>query len=211
MLKIGVISDTHWTSLSEANAGAQRLLHSVFADVDAIIHAGDMQHPEVDLAFSPYAFYGVRGNMDAASAHTPLKRILNFGNINIGVIHGWGVGAEIEANAAGEFDLHQINVLIYGHSHSPACHVRDDVLFLNPGSATERRRAPYHSVGLIWIPTNGSAPERENVKGSDLLKCGTEAFSQASECVIETRHFPSGGKQQLIAQIINIDAVPEIV
>jgi putative phosphoesterase len=100
MLKIGVIADTHWNSLSQAHAGAQKLVNGVFADVDAIIHAGDMLHPEVDLAFAPYKFYAVRGNMDAADAHTPLKRILTFDAIKIGVIHGWGGGTEIEVNAA---------------------------------------------------------------------------------------------------------------
>jgi len=211
VLKIGVISDTHWSSLAQANAGAQRLLHSVFADVDAIIHAGDMLHPDVDLAFAPYEFYAVRGNMDAACAYTPLKRILNLGGLNIGVIHGWGAGAEIEANAAREFDLHEIDMLIYGHSHFPACHVCDDVLFFNPGSATERRRASYHSVGLIRIGPIGSDPGPDCERDSDINKLEIEAIVHETEWEAEARQILCCGKQQVSANIINIDAVSEIV
>jgi hypothetical protein len=180
----------------------------VFADVDAIIHAGDMLHPEVDMAFAPCTFYAVRGNMDTASAHTPLKRILEFSNVHIGVIHGWGVGAGIEYNAASEFDLQSIHILIYGHSHSPACHMRDGVLFFNPGSAAERRRAPFHSVGLIRIglPDCGAAAGDVSHPEKD------EHTEPEDTCPVAARQilYP-GTPQQVIAEIINIDAIPEIV
>jgi len=212
MLKIGIISDTHWSSLSQANTGAQRLLHSVFADVDAIIHAGDMLHPEGDLAFAPYEFYAVRGNMDAACAHKPLKRVLNFGGLNIGVIHGWGVGAEIEANAASEFDAQNTDILVYGHSHYPACHVKDHMLFFNPGSATERRRAPYHSVGLIRIYPTDSMPEAGHEQDPDNENPAIVKMKQGKTWPVEARQvLQYGTQQQVIAEIINIDAVCEIV
>ena len=117
MLKLGIISDTHWSTLPQANAGAQKLLSGVFADVDAIIHAGDMVHPDLDMAFAPHDFYAVRGNMDPPSNSIPLKRILRFAGVNIGLIHGWGFGAAIESNALREFEVQDIDILVYGHSH----------------------------------------------------------------------------------------------
>lgn len=215
MLKLGVISDTHWSSLAQASAGAHKLINGVFANVDAIIHAGDMLHPEIDLAFAPYKFYAVRGNMDAAGAHTPLKRILTFDGIRIGVIHGWGGGAEIEANAAREFDLEKIDLLIYGHSHYPACHVEDQVLFLNPGSAAERRRAPYHSVGLIRIcavDPVADAGNGDHYSERDNKKYEIGSTEQGETWPVEARQvLQCGAQQQVIAEIINVDAVSEIV
>lgn len=211
MLKIGVISDTHWESFSHAYDGAQRLMHSVFADVDAIIHAGDMLHPEVDLAFAPYEFFAVRGNMDPACAHKPLKRIVSLAGVNIGVIHGWGGGAEIEVNAASEFDLEEIDVLIYGHSHYPACHVQEQVLFFNPGSAAERRHAPYHSVGLIRIGTldsmRATEHERPMLQRSNKKQKNDEKERMQTWAVEARQVLQCGSQQQLIAEIINIDAV----
>jgi putative phosphoesterase len=210
ILKIGVISDTHWNSLSQAYTGARKLLNSVFADVDAIIHAGDMQHPDVDLAFASHPFHAVQGNMDISSSHTPLKRMLKLGGVHIGVIHGWGQGAEIEANAAAEFDLQNTDVLIYGHSHYPACHVENRVLFFNPGSATDRRRAPCHSVGLIYI-SHSDADSNTEIRD----KCERDANDNSEMQVLKNKTCPIVARQMLQcasnyrvrAEIINIDAI----
>ncbi len=208
MFKIGVISDTHWGSLAQANTGANKLLHSVFADVDVIIHAGDMLHPEVDLAFAPYEFYAVRGNMDTPCAQIPLKRMLNLCGVSIGVIHGWGSGSNIETNAASEFELKNIDILIYGHSHSPACHVKNQTLFFNPGSATERRRAPYHSVGLIQI--GAIAPLA--AAGEEGDKADLRTLRQKKTWEVEARQvLHLGAQKQVVAEIINIDALSKIV
>ncbi|MDY0291551.1 MAG: YfcE family phosphodiesterase [Desulfuromonadaceae bacterium] len=210
MFKIGVISDTHWGSLAQANTAVNKLLHSVFADVDAIIHAGDMLHPDVDmdLAFAPYEFYAVRGNMDEPCAQIPLKRMLKLCGVNIGVIHGWGSGSNIETNAASEFDLKNIDILIYGHSHSPACHVKNQTLFFNPGSATERRRAPYHSVGLIQI----GATDPLSAAGQEGNKSELRPLKQKKTWEVQARQvLHLGAQKQVVAEIINIDAFSEIV
>ncbi len=201
MLKLGIISDTHWNTLPQANAGAQRLLNGVFADVDAIIHAGDMVHPDLDMAFAPHDFYAVRGNMDSSSALVPFKRVLNFAGVNIGLIHGWGSGAAIESRALREFDTRNIDILIYGHSHYPTCRQERGLLLFNPGSATQRRRAPCHSVGLIYILT-GFDIQKQTLAPPFPLFC-----HQIEDRIV----FNPNAEQQVFAQIINIDAEPEIV
>ena len=200
MHKLGIISDTHWHSMAQAYTKGQWLLNGVFLDVDAIIHAGDMLHPEVEYAFAPYAFHAVRGNMDANAVGVPQKRILCIGGIRIGVIHGWGRPERVEVNAASEFDLHALDVLIYGHSHYPACHVCDNTLYLNPGSATDRRRAPFHTVGLLRIGGKGAAHEQKRPERHNRF----EPYVLASACMV-----CPDADQQITAEIINIDAFAE--
>ncbi|MFA5701082.1 MAG: YfcE family phosphodiesterase [Desulfuromonas sp.] len=201
MLKLGIISDTHWDTLPQANAGAQGLLSGVFADVDAIIHAGDMVHPDLDMVFAPHDFYAVRGNMDPPSSSVPLKRILHFAGVNIGLIHGWGSGGAIETNALREFDTRDIDILIYGHSHYPTCRWEHDLLRFNPGSAAQRRRAPFRSVGLIYIAADSEVQSQTPVSSAP-------AFGhQIADRIV----FNPRAAQQVTAQIINIDAEPEIV
>lgn len=200
MIKLGVISDTHWNSLSEAKTCVETLLNGVFADAEAILHAGDLVHPDLELLFAPLEFIAVKGNMDSASAGLPVKRIINYCGINIGMIHSWGAGSAIEANARNEFAASAVDVLIYGHSHMPCAQVDRGLLVFNPGSATQRRRAPFHSIGLIHIGNeNGAAApasREEAITGAVALRCETIA--------------PTSG-QQVIAEIINIDAGREIV
>ena len=42
-------------------------------------------------------------------------------------------------------------VVCFGHTHLPVCEDRDGLLLLNPGSPTERRRAPWHSYAELTI------------------------------------------------------------
>jgi predicted phosphodiesterase len=44
------------------------------------------------------------------------------------------------------------DVVVFGHSHMPLHERADDGFqILNPGSPTERRRAPEHTMGLINV------------------------------------------------------------
>ena len=48
-----------------------------------------------------------------------------------------------------EFD--NVDLIVYGHSHTPFWGKVGDVLFLNPGSPTDNRYAPYNSVALLTV------------------------------------------------------------
>ena len=73
-MKIGVVSDTHLTVVDDRFA---RLMREFFADVDAIIHAGDVVEESVLNFFSAWRLLAVKGNMDrGVLADTlPKKRI----------------------------------------------------------------------------------------------------------------------------------------
>jgi len=150
-MKIGVLSDTHLTSIGAGMELAEQLLSGPFAGIDVIIHAGDIVIPELESCFYPIPWFAVRGNMDAAQVVYPERRILEFASIRIGLIHGWGAPTGIEKRVMAEFQGEMLDVLIFGHSHQPVCRREGDLLLMNPGSPTDRRFAPGHTVGLLTI------------------------------------------------------------
>jgi predicted phosphodiesterase len=42
-------------------------------------------------------------------------------------------------------------VVVFGHSHQPVNEDAEGLLLFNPGSATWKRKAPFTSMGLLWI------------------------------------------------------------
>lgn len=151
LLRIAVLSDTHLSDSNDAQDFLLNLVEDVLAPVDMILHAGDLVAPGLLSVFADYPLHAVRGNMDPAEVGVPAKKVINVGGYTIGLIHGWGAPDGIEERAIGEFSEVSLDCLVYGHSHIPACQTRDGVLFFNPGSATDRRGMPFHSVGLLEL------------------------------------------------------------
>ncbi len=149
--RIGVLSDTHVSSLADAANLAELLLNGPFRGVDAILHAGDHVCPELESCFYPLPWYGVRGNMDMGRSDLPDWRIIDFAPWRIGLIHGWGAAAGIEKRVLTVFADQDIDILVFGHSHQPLSHRQGKLLLFNPGSPTQRRGAPFHSVGVLHL------------------------------------------------------------
>ncbi|MDX2479651.1 MAG: metallophosphoesterase [Desulfuromusa sp.] len=150
-MQVGVLSDTHIHSLDAGIELAQKLLNGPFSAVDAILHAGDHVHADLETCFHPLPWYSVRGNMDGSEGRLPLQRIVKLNKIRIGMVHGWGTPTGIEKRVLGSFSGRDIDVLVFGHSHRPVCRKVGSILLFNPGSPTDRRSAPYHTVGLLHI------------------------------------------------------------
>ncbi|MDA3903672.1 MAG: metallophosphoesterase [Desulfuromusa sp.] len=150
-MRVGVLSDTHIHSLDAGFELAQKLLNGPFSSVDAILHAGDHVHADLDSCFHSIPWYGVRGNMDSSDGMLPLQRIVKLGKIRIGLVHGWGVSTGIEKRVLSSFSESDIDVLVFGHSHRPVCRKVGPILLFNPGSPTDRRSAPFHTVGILHI------------------------------------------------------------
>ncbi len=160
-MKIGVLSDTHIHSLDSGITLAEKLLNGPFRDIDAILHAGDHVLPELPNCFYPLPWYGVQGNMDQSSPDLPLQRIIQIGGFSIGMTHGWGAHQGIESRVLQSFSPAELDVVIYGHSHYPVCHKEGSLLVMNPGSPTDKRKAPFCTVGLLSL---GSVPHGEIIR-----------------------------------------------
>jgi putative phosphoesterase len=151
MKKIGVLADTHFHDLQRGITFLDDLYRRFFQDVSLILHAGDMVNPDIFMAFEGIPVYSVRGNMDPYVQGVPIKRVVTVDQYRIGIIHGWGSPEGLENRILKEFCGQNLDALVYGHSHYPANHIRNGLLFFNPGSATDKRRADHCSVGILEI------------------------------------------------------------
>ena len=147
--RIGVLSDTHLRDIKKCADLAEKLTSGPFKNVDAIIHAGDHTCPELESCFYPKPWFSVRGNMDSLLVDVPQYLIFGIHNFKVGVIHGWGSPYDIEQRILESFAAHSLDVIIYGHSHYPACHMVANTLMFNPGSPTDKRHAPTCTVGIL--------------------------------------------------------------
>jgi putative phosphoesterase len=147
-LKIGVISDTHLRGPDERLLDITR---KHFHDAELILHAGDLVDLKVLDVFGDKEVVAVCGNMDPPRVgdEIPQKRVLEIGRFRIGLIHGWGSPRDLEDRIRREFE--NVDCIVYGHSHNPANHIREGVLFFNPGTACERRHAGSNTVGILEV------------------------------------------------------------
>ena len=147
-MKIGVISDTHVT---ECDGKLKRVLDNHFRTADLILHAGDLTDVSILHLFGDKEVHAVYGNTDpfAVRNHLSDKLVLDVNGFRLGLIHGWGMPAQIEENITGQFD--RVDCIIFGHTHKPVIRVREGVLYFNPGSATCNRFSPFGTVGMLDI------------------------------------------------------------
>ncbi len=151
MVRVGVLADTHFSDAKKGVLFLEELSERYFRDVDMIFHAGDLVNADVLLAFAGKTVHAVRGNMDPFSPGIPIRKVVSAGGFRIGLIHGWGAPEGLEKRVLSEFRGERIDCLVYGHSHHPVCHREGGILRFNPGSPTDRRWAPFHSVGILEI------------------------------------------------------------
>ena len=88
----------------------------------------------------------VVGNMDVSALRDerPERRVVEVEALRIGMVHIPGPRAGREERLVGWFP--GCDAVVYGHTHVPQLERHRGVWILNPGSPTERRRAPRHSL-----------------------------------------------------------------
>jgi len=147
-MKIGVLSDTH---LNGVTPSLRRIFQRYLNGLDAVLHAGDVVSAEVVRFLDGETFYGVSGNMDPPEVREllPPFRVMELGGWRIGLTHGGGGVTDLEDRVARMFP--DADVIVYGHSHIPANHIRDGILFFNPGTATGYSREGRHTVGVLEL------------------------------------------------------------
>ena len=137
--RIGLIADTHGLLRLEALAA--------LADSDLLIHAGDIGKPEVVAALKKIApLVAIKGNNDTDSwaRRLPETKKITLGALKLYVIHNV---EELSFDPAAR----GFRVVISGHSHKPVMQTKDNVLFVNPGSAGPRRFKLPICVGKLLV------------------------------------------------------------
>jgi putative phosphoesterase len=117
---------------------------------DLILHAGDVIAPHVldELAaFAPVA--AVHGNKDepALVETLPRERVVEVEGTQVGLVHNGGPRAGRDQRLVARFP--GCAAVVYGHTHIPQVTLHAGVWVLNPGSPTERRRSPSHTMAVV--------------------------------------------------------------
>ena len=146
-MRLAIISDTHMPR--RARALPEECVRRL-READAILHAGDLMELSVlaELEALGPPVHAVRGNVDSAElqARLPLTRVVKAGGARVAMVHDAGPADGRLSRMRRRFpDAHAV---VFGHSHLPLLEQRDAFVIFNPGSPTERRRAPRHTMGI---------------------------------------------------------------
>jgi hypothetical protein len=146
-----VLADTH---IRSSAAGSNRRLppgvYAALRRADVVLHAGDVVVPDLLEELATYApVHTVLGNNDHALVGVlPETLELDLGGVNVAMIHDSGARQGRAARMKRRFP--DAAIVVYGHSHLPEDALGDGGQRLfNPGSPTERRRAPAHTFGVL--------------------------------------------------------------
>jgi putative phosphoesterase len=137
LVRIGVISDTH----GYLDAG----VIDAFIGTDLIIHAGDIGKPKILDALATVApVRAVRGNTDHGpwADGLPSTALVAIDRVTLYVLHDLQQ-LDLELQEAG------IQVVISGHTHRASIEEKNNVVFLNPGSAVEPRHNSPPTVAIL--------------------------------------------------------------
>ena len=128
---------------------------------DLILHGGDFVSTEFldELRGIGPPVEGVAGNMDEAALKQtlPKQHVVEAGGVRIGMVHNAGPRAGREARLAARFE--DCEAVVYGHTHIPQVERFQHLWILNPGSPTDRRSAPSHSMIVLTIRGRRLTPE----------------------------------------------------
>jgi len=145
LTRVGLISDTHgWLDPRVLEAFALE------APLAAIVHAGDVgADPQILWELESIApVTAVLGNCDSNVPGWSLDglALLTVVGVRILVVHDLA-------------DLGRVpdepEVIVRGHTHVPGAQWHGDTLVVNPGSASQRRRQPSCTVGVLDIAGSG--------------------------------------------------------
>jgi putative phosphoesterase len=154
-VRAALIADTHMPR------GARRLPAEcvrIIATADLVVHAGDFMREEAydEMAAIGPPLVGVHGNVDDAALRKrlPERAIVDLDGATLGVIHDAGPAKGRLGRMRRAFP--EAAAVVFGHSHIPL-HERDADGFqiFNPGSPTERRRSPKHTMGIVETTAGG--------------------------------------------------------
>ena len=156
-MRLAIISDTHMPK------GPRRLPEACVERLraaDAILHAGDLMRLEVlrELEALGPPVHAIHGNVDDAAVRAvlpPTREVELPGGARIAMIHDAGPATGRLSRMRAAFP--DADVVVFGHSHIPLHETDPETGFqiFNPGSPTERRRQPVHTMGEAAVTGRG--------------------------------------------------------
>jgi putative phosphoesterase len=160
-MRIAVISDTHMTGDSRRRLPARCV--ELIESAELVVHAGDVMTLdaliEIEAIGTPVR--AIVGNMDEweLRERLPDETELDLDGVKLALVHDGGPAAGRPARLRRRFP--DADAVVFGHSHVPLHERGGGFQIFNPGSPTERRRSPAHSMGLARV--QGGSIEFEHV------------------------------------------------
>jgi putative phosphoesterase len=148
-VRLALIADTH---LPRGDRHLTESCIEVLRSADLIVHAGDFSAAAVLAELRRLGpVEAVHGNVDSAELRQELPETLSLelGGTVLGVIHDAGPVKDRLERLRARFP--EADAVVFGHSHMPLHEERDGFQIFNPGSPTERRRAPHRSIGEATV------------------------------------------------------------
>jgi putative phosphoesterase len=155
---IAIIADTHMPR------GARRLPErcaELIAAAEALIHAGDFFAAAAleEVEALCLVVHAVHGNVDEEllRQRLPAELEVEIGRRTVAITHDAGPAKGRLGRLRRRFP--GADAVVFGHSHLPLHETEGGFQIFNPGSPTERRRAPRPSMGLLESTKTGLAFE----------------------------------------------------
>ena len=146
-MRLALISDTHMPR------GGRRLPARCIEEIEAadlLLHAGDFSDVEVYEQLSRIGppLQAVHGNVDspALKSRLPEQTSMQLRGVTVAMLHDAGPARGRLERLRDRFPA--ADAVVFGHSHMPLHEQSDGFQIFNPGSPTERRRAPAHTMGI---------------------------------------------------------------
>lgn len=143
-MRIGLISDTHGLLRPE--------VFDHFADVERILHAGDVGSLDILTELEALApVTAVYGNTDGFDlrARLPAVAAIEFAGREFVVVHGDQFGTPTPPVLRAAYPA--ADIVVFGHTHRPVVDRGGGRIVVNPGAAGPRRFNLRPSVGLLTI------------------------------------------------------------
>ncbi len=151
-----MLSDTHIPVT--ARALPQEVLEEAKKS-DCCLHAGDfIEYPLYELLGALTKTYAVYGNMDCQQLkdELPEKQLIELEGVRIALTHGAGHPDYLIKYIQDKFtsQKEEIDIFVFGHSHSAMDEESGGKIYFNPGSPTDKVFAAYRSYGILEIKGN---------------------------------------------------------
>jgi uncharacterized protein len=148
---IAVLADTH---MPKGGRALPERCAELLREAEAALHAGDFFAVETLReieALCPGPVHAVHGNVDEAELRRLLPGTLEveFAGARVAMVHDAGPAKGRLGRMRARFP--EADSVVFGHSHLPLHEEENGFQIFNPGSPTERRRAPRHSMGLLRV------------------------------------------------------------
>jgi uncharacterized protein len=161
---IAIVADTH---LPRGRRSLPQRCARELRAAELILHAGDLTSVSALAQLSALGppVLAVHGNVDEAALveRLPAELEIEVDRCRLAMTHDAGPARGRLARLRRRFP--RADAVVFGHSHIPVLDAADGFQIFNPGSPTDRRRQPRHTMGLARMEGGAVAFELVAAEG----------------------------------------------